>query len=297
MEQIKLTYEMLLWERWIVNSGGADFPDTELRDALTQSLSHLIKGLEAKTIEIIDLDEITFEDFKAFLKNYPVRTSIDYRTALYYHPRDLVPNYRNLFFYGRTGSSKESQQSVLDPKYSKLLGTLAALFAQIKRDDLLPQMSQNRKIAHLEFLIYDLTFPGLFANWKQEWEARSEKEIQSTLLDIEAKLVSAIPLLNALQEAGVKVKIPAMQVRILNFLLHALRHLAEGDSLFLILDLNERKYPFVFRQVGNLDLLLSKEDAFSKVQITSQVCEVLTQLLNQVVESDWNWGGMFGEYH
>lgn len=286
MEQIKLTYEMLLWERWIVNSGGADFRHTELRDALTQSLSHLIKGLEAKTIEILDLDEITFEDFKAFLKNYPVRTSIDYRTALYYHPRDLVPNYRKLFFYWRPGSSKEFQQSVLEPKYSKLLGTLAALFAQIKRDDLLPQMSQNRKIAHLEFLIYDLTFPGLFANWGQTWEARSEEEIQSTLLDIEAKLVSAIPLLNALQEAGIKVKIHAMRVRILNFLLQALRHLALGKSLSQFLELNKRKYPFVFRQVGNLDLLLSKEHAFSKVQITSQVCEVFTQLLNQVVESD-----------
>ena len=275
MEQIKLTYEMLLWERWIVNSGGADFPDTELRDALTQSLSYLIKGLEAKTIEILDLD-----------KNYPVRTSNDYRTALYYHPRDLVPNSRKLFFYWRPGSSKEFQQSVLEPKYSKLLGTLAALFAQIKRDDLLPQMSQNRKIAHLEFLIYDLTFPGLFANWGQAWEARSEEEIQSTLLDIEAKLVSAIPLLNALQEAGVKVKIHAMQVRILNFLLQALQHLASGKALSQFLELNKRKYPFAFRQVGNLDLLLSKECAFSKVQITSQVCEVLTQRLNQVVESD-----------
>ena len=118
------------------------------------------------------------------------------------------------------------------------------------------------------------------------WEARSEEEIQSTLLDIEAKLVSAIPLLNALQEAGVKVKIHAMQVRILNFLLQALRHLASGKSLSQFLELNKRKYPFVFRQVGNLDLLLSKEDAFSKVQITSQVCEVLTQRLNQVVEPD-----------
>ena len=99
-------------------------------------------------------------------------------------------------------------------------------------------------------------------------------------------MVSAIPLLNALQEAGVKVKIHAMQVRSLNFLLQALRHLASGKSLSQFLEMNKRKYPFVFRQVGNLDLLLSKEHAFSKVQITSQVCEVFTQLLNQVVESD-----------
>lgn len=70
MKQVKLTYEMLCWERSFSLIGN-NHQEADFRKTLRRHLDPILKGLEEKSIEIIDLDEITLQDFNYFLKNYP----------------------------------------------------------------------------------------------------------------------------------------------------------------------------------------------------------------------------------
>lgn len=80
MKQVKLTYEMLCWER-LLSLVGNNHQEADFRKTLRRHLDSILKGLEEKSIEIIDLDEITLQDFNYFLKNYPIKRSINFDSS------------------------------------------------------------------------------------------------------------------------------------------------------------------------------------------------------------------------
>ena len=268
MKQVKLTYEMLCWER-LLSLVGNNYQEADFRNTLRRHLDSILKGLEEKSIEIIDLDEITLQDFNSFLKNYPIKGGINFDSSLYYHPQDAVPNYRTLF---------ESNS-----RYSKLVGILSAMFAQVKQDGRLSQMTQNRQIAHLEFLLYNLTFPGMLDNWLKRLGKFSEEELKNFLLYVGEGFISILPLLNVLKNQGVKLTIVHEQVRIFDFFIQFMKLLDSTRTRPQIVRVLEEKFQFSDRQSSLLKGLLLKRRTFKKLSFHAQVRDAFTELLRHVV--------------
>ncbi len=271
MKQVKLTYEMLCWERSF-SLVGNNYQEAAFRKTLRGHLDSILKGLEEKSIEIIDLDEITLQDFNSFLKNYPIKRDINFDSSLYYHPRDAVPNYRTLF----ESNSRDS----------KLVGILSSFFTQVKQDGRLSQMTQNRQIAHLEFLLYNLTFPGMLDNWMKRLGKLSEEELKNFLLSIGEGFHSIIPLLNVLKNQGVKVPVVAEQVRIFEFFIQFTKLLGSTRTCPQIVRMLEEKFQLSDQQSSLLKDLLLKRNTFKKLSLHAQVRDAFTGLFRQVLVTD-----------
>lgn len=268
MKQVKLTYEMLCWDR-LLSLVGNNYQESHFRNTLRGHLDWILKGLNDKSIEIIDLDEITLQDFKAFLKNYPIKRAINFDSSLYYHPQDAVPNYCTLF--------------ERNSRYSKLVGILSAMFTQVKQDGRLSQMTQNRQIAHLEFWLYNLTFPGMLDNWLKRLGKFSEEKLKIFLLSIGEGFHSIIPLLNVLKNQGVKVPVVAEQVRIFEFFIQFTKLLGSTRTCPQIVRMLEEKFQLSDRQSSLLKDLLLKRNTFKKLSLHAQVRDAFTELLCHVV--------------
>ena len=271
MKQVKLTYEMLCWERPFSLIGN-NYQEADFRKTLRRHLDPILKGLEEKSIEIIDLDEITLQDFNYFLKNYPIKRSINFDSSLYYHPQDAVPNYRTLF---------ESNS-----RYSKLVGILSAMFAQVTQDGRLSQMTQNRQIAHLEFWLYNLTFPGMLDNWLKRLGKFPEEELKIFLLFIGDGFHSIIRLLNVLKNQGVKVPVVAEQVRIFEFFVQFTKLIDSTRTCPQIVRVLEEKFQLSDQQSSLLKQLLLKRNVFKKLSLHAQVRDAFTELFRQVFVTD-----------
>lgn len=267
MKQVKLTYEMLCWER-LLSLVGNNYQEADFRKTLRGHLDWILKELEEKSLEIIDLDELTLQDFKAFLNNYPIKRGINYNSSLYYHPQDAVPNYRTLF----ENNSRDS----------KLVGILSAIFAQVKQDGRLLQMAQNRQIAHLDFLLYNLTFPGMLDNWLNRLGKFSEEELKNFLLSIGEGFISILPLLNVLKNQGVKISVVAEQVRIFEFFIQFTKLLDSTRTRPQIVRVLEEKFQLSNRQSLLLKGLLLKRNTFNHAQVR----EAFTELFRQVLVTD-----------
>lgn len=272
MKQVKLTYEMLCWERPFSLIGN-NYQEADFRKTLRRHLDPILKGLEEKSIEIIDLDEITLQDFNYFLKNYPIKRSINFDSSLYYHPQDAVPNYRTLF---------ESNSGY----NSKLVGILLAMFAQVKQDGRLSQMTQNRQIAHLEFWLYNLTFPGMLDNWLKRLGKFPEEELTVFLLSIGDGFHSIIRLLNVLKNQGIKVPVVAEQVRIFEFFVQFTKFIDSTRTCPQIVRMLEEKFQLSDRQSSLLKDLLLKRNTFKKLSLHAQVRDAFTGLFRQVLVID-----------
>ena len=267
MKQVKLTYEMLCWDR-LLSLVGNNYQESHFRNTLRGHLDWILKGLNDKSIEIIDLDEITLQDFKAFLKNYPIKRVINFDSSLYYHPQDAVPNYCTLF--------------ERNSRYSKLVGILSAMFTQVKQDGRLSQMTQNRQIAHLEFWLYNLTFPGMLDNWLKRLGKFSEEKLKIFLLSIGEGFHSIIPLLNVLKNQGVKVPVVAEQVRIFEFFIQFTKLLGSTRTRRVL----EEKFQLSPQQSLLLKRLLLKRKTFKKLLFHAQVRDAFTELFRQVLVTD-----------
>lgn len=273
MEQVKLTYVMLLWE-YYRTSVGAEDRNPEYQHAMRQHLNFIIHGFESGDLEIVDLDEVTFEDFKAFLKNYSFRGDPNYRMPLYYHPRDGSPNYRDIF-------SREDPQR---PDYSSFVGKLANVLAQVQKDGKLPQMSQNRQIAHLEFLIYELTHPGLLQSWFVKLNLLSDVEIKARFLTLQSKIDALFPLLTQLEQSGVKVFIAPEQVKIFDFWFDFLKFVESSRSLRQISKRLQDKYELLPKQVEALDEILLRKKLFKGDKVPLRIREDFVQKVHSVLE-------------
>ena len=271
MKQVKLTYEMLCWERPFSLIGN-NYQEADFRKTLRRHLDPILKGLEEKSIEIIDLDEITLHDFNSFLKNYPIKKISNFDSSLYYHPRDAVPNYRTLFD--------------TNPRYSKLVGILSAMFAQVKQDGRLSQMTQNRQIAHLEFWLYNLTFPGMLDNWLKRLVKFSEEELKNFLLYVGEGFLSILPLLNVLKNQGIKVPVVAEQVRIFEFFIQFTKLIDSTRTCPQIVRVFEEEFQLSDQQSLLLKGLLLKRNVFKKLSFHSQVRDAFTELFRQVLVTD-----------
>ena len=104
MGYVKLTRMMLLFEYHGAELGfGAH--NREILDYIKSELSGLEKSLRAGEVQIEDLDETTFEDFKAFLGGYAFRQSF-----ANLNPATLFPSPR--------WSSSRSQEKIFYATFS-----------------------------------------------------------------------------------------------------------------------------------------------------------------------------------
>lgn len=97
----------------------------------------LIKGIQENTLRIVDLDEVAFNDFKAFINGYLPRLQVGETGALYYHKHDPIPPSRDMPFSAKL--------------FGNLFGKLSILLnEQKKTPDGLAPFTQQREVDRFE---------------------------------------------------------------------------------------------------------------------------------------------------
>ena len=132
MGYVKLTRMMLLFEYHGAELGfGAH--NREILDYIKSELSGLEKSLRAGEVQIEDLDETTFEDFKAFLGGYAFRQSF----------ANLNP-YQPLYFHHQDGAHPDLKRGSFTHHFHDLLELLEPLIEKIEKDPLSPALCARR---------------------------------------------------------------------------------------------------------------------------------------------------------
>lgn len=141
MGYVKLTRMMLLFEYHGAELGfGAH--NRETLDYIKSELSGLEKSLRAGEVQIEDLDETTFEDFKAFLGGYAFRQSF----------ANLNP-YQPLYFHHQDGAHPDLKRGSLTHHFHELLELLESFFEKIEKDSL-GSATRARQAAINNFSVY-----------------------------------------------------------------------------------------------------------------------------------------------
>ena len=141
MGYVKLTRMMLLFEYHGAELGfGAH--NREILDYIKSELSGLEKSLRAGEVQIEDLDETTFEDFKAFLGGYAFRQSF----------ANLNP-YQPLYFHHQDGAHPDLKRRSFTQYFHVLLEMLEPLVEKTG-DESLGRATRARRTAINDFRIY-----------------------------------------------------------------------------------------------------------------------------------------------
>ena len=124
MKYISLTRMMLLFE-YHGAERGFSVHNREISDYIKSKLSGLEKNLRVGEVQIDDLDETTFEDFKAFLGGYAFRQSF----------ANLNP-YQPLYFHHQDGVHPDLKRGSFTHHFHELLELLESLVEKIEKDPL-----------------------------------------------------------------------------------------------------------------------------------------------------------------
>lgn len=126
MKYISLTRMMLLFE-YHGAERGFSVHNREISDYIKSKLSGLEKNLRVGEVQIDDLDETTFQDFKAFLGGYAFRQSLP----------NLKPN-QPLYFHHQDGVHPDLKRGSFTHHFHELLELLEPLVEKIEKELLSP---------------------------------------------------------------------------------------------------------------------------------------------------------------
>ena len=132
MKYISLTRMMLLFE-YRVAERGFSVHNREILDYIKSELYGFEKNLRVGEVQIEDLDETTFEDFKAFLGGYAFRQSF----------ANLNP-YQPLYFHHQDGAHPDLKRGSFTHHFHDLLELLEPLIEKIEKDPLSPAICARR---------------------------------------------------------------------------------------------------------------------------------------------------------
>ena len=141
MKYISLTRMMLLFE-YHGAERGFSVHNREILDYIKSELSGLEKNLRAGEVQIDDLDETTFEDFKAFLGGYAFRQSLP----------NLKPN-QPLYFHYQDGVHPDLKRGSFTHHFHELFELIEPLIEKIEKDPLSPA-TRARRAAINNFSVY-----------------------------------------------------------------------------------------------------------------------------------------------
>lgn len=141
MKYISLTRMMLLFE-YHGAERGFSVHNREILNYIKSELSGLEKNLRVGEVQIDDLDETTFEDFKAFLGGYAFRQSLP----------NLKPN-QPLYFHHQDGVHPDLKRGSLTHHFHELLELLEPLVEKTEKESLGPS-TRARRAAINNFSVY-----------------------------------------------------------------------------------------------------------------------------------------------
>ena len=141
MKYISLTRMMLLFE-YRGAERGFSVHNREILDYIKSELSGLEKNLRVGEVQIDDLDETTFQDFKAFLGGYAFRQSLP----------NLKPN-QPLYFHHQDGVHPDLKRGSFTHHFHELLELLESLVEKTEKESLSPA-TRARRAAINNFSVY-----------------------------------------------------------------------------------------------------------------------------------------------
>lgn len=141
MKYISLTRMMLLFE-YHGAERGFSVHNREISDYIKSKLSGLEKNLRVGEVQIDDLDETTFQDFKAFLGGYAFRQSLP----------NLKPN-QPLYFHHQDGVHPDLKRGSFTHHFHELLELLEPLVEKTEKESLVPA-TRARQTAINNFRVY-----------------------------------------------------------------------------------------------------------------------------------------------